>query len=148
MNRIIHTSAKAISLILFSGIFTANAYSQQSERQVFKTCDIATKNENWQLHFSVCNELNIRYYLIEAGGDTTEMDIIARIPAKSNSVLPQQYPYGLNADTHPYYRVRSVAMNNDIAYSDILREQNVIPQQSEQLQRPATGTNNYVAMDK
>lgn len=60
------------------------------------------------LTFSVKDEVNVRYYLIEGSHDLLSFDRITRIYAKGNCALPCSYSATIRDTGYRYYRVRQV----------------------------------------
>ncbi|HEY9177778.1 MAG TPA: hypothetical protein VIN07_08815 [Flavipsychrobacter sp.] len=71
--------------------------------------------------FSTPNEVNVRYYGIEASNDNKEFNIIGRLPATTNSMHPVQHQYDLSGHDYAYYRVMLLNMNGSVSYSEVVK---------------------------
>lgn len=115
-------------LYLLSGVCTA--YSQ---RPVFSTVALGHIHHREMIVFALPRESNTRYYRIEAGNDSLDMQLIATIPSKGNSVLPVQYNFELTGFAYNYYRVGKTGMDGSILWSPVVfkkkaAEMPIVPQ--------------------
>jgi hypothetical protein len=92
------------------------AFSQQA----FSKVALKNLHNRESICFSVPKEVNVRHYRVEASNDNVNFDIIATIPAKTNSVLAVNYNYDLSAHAYAYYRIAMVGMNGDMPYSAVV----------------------------
>ena len=91
-------------------------------RGLFTTLAILPHKQYPKMIFTVASVQNVRSYRIEAGNDTAGMELIGRIPAKANTVLPESYTWLMNETptTHKYYRVIQESMNYEWVTSPII----------------------------
>lgn len=68
-----------------------------------------TPNESeYKLSFSVKDETNIRYYVIEGSNDLVSFDWLARIYPQGRSGRPFTYNAAIRNTSYCYYRIRQV----------------------------------------
>ena len=73
---------------------------------------LTAQEECYRLSFSVKDESNIRYYLIEGSHDMISFDRLTRIFAKGGSHLPRTYTATIHNTDYQYYRIRQVDDSN------------------------------------
>jgi hypothetical protein len=76
--------------------------------QAFFHLNLSKQENYYRLSFSVKDETNIRYYLIEGSQDMISFDRLTRIYAKGNSHLPRTYNATIYNTGYRYYRIRQV----------------------------------------
>lgn len=82
---------------------------------------VLTPNEDrHKLSFSVKDETNIRYYLIEGSHDMLSFDPLSRIYAKGSTDLPRTYNATIYNTDYSYYRVRQVDTSNAAIFSSTI----------------------------
>ena len=91
-------------------------------RRLFTTVAIVPHKQYPKVIFTVAGVHNVRCYRIEAGNDTAGMELIGRIAAKANTVLPESYTWLMNEvpTAHKYYRVIQESMNYEWVASPVI----------------------------
>ncbi len=112
---------RSLSIIILA---IAASYIQAKGQQAFKNATIQQTENHYVVSFSVPNEVNIYQYRIEAGNDSTRMEVTGVIKPKGNSVMERSYQYETFDTAYKYYRVAAVGMGSQLMYSAILSRQN------------------------
>ena len=113
-------------LYLLFGALTAD-----SQSATFSFISLGRSHQGELMRFCLPMESNTRYFRIEAGDDSLNLQLIATIPSKGNSVLPVQYNFDLAGFNYNYYRVGITKMDGSITWSPVVFK-------SKTIERPAT----------
>jgi hypothetical protein len=105
--------------LIFSIVFLASVGALSA--QPFSSQSVQRNGQTDQLHFSVKEETNIRYYLVEGSRDNASFEILGRVAAKGNSRLPQSYKSSFYDTSIRYYRIRQVDLTAAGKYSALLQ---------------------------
>ena len=89
------------------------------------------KNQQTTLHFTATNEVNVRYYSIEASNDNHSFDIIGRVAAKSNTLKSVKHSYNLAGHDYTYYRVTGINMDGSMPQSVAVSAPSTTPDKKE-----------------
>jgi len=108
---------KAITIIFLA---ITVSFSQVKGQQAFKNAAIARVNNHYRITYSVPSEANIYQYRIEAGNDTTDMEVTGVVKPVGNSVTERSYSYDVYDGAYKYYRVAAISMGSKLKYSKIL----------------------------
>jgi hypothetical protein len=108
---------KSLSIIILA---IAASYTQAKGQQAFKNAAILQIEHYFVVSFSVPSEVNIYQYRIEAGNDSTQMEVTGVIKPKGNSVMERNYLYETFDTAYKYYRVAAVGMGCQVRYSAIM----------------------------
>ena len=108
---------KSLSIIFLA---IAASFSQVKGQQAFKNAAIARVNNHYRITYSVPSEANIYQYRIEAGNDTTDMEVTGVVKPAGNSVTGRSYSYDVYEGAYRYYRVAAISMGSKLKYSEIL----------------------------
>ena len=119
---------KSLSIIFLA--MTAS-FSQVKGQQAFENATIVQVEHHYVIQFSVAAEVNIYQYRIEAGNDSTQMEVTGVVKPKGNSQMERRYRYETFDTGYKYYRVAAVGMGSQYIYSPILGlpAENTMPQQ-------------------
>lgn len=98
-----------------------NTLILSAQPTAFNNIGLHGQQKRAYITFSTPNEVNVRYYGIEASNDNKEFDIIGRLPATTNSMHPVQHQYDLSGHDYAYYRVMLLNMNGTMTYSDVVK---------------------------
>lgn len=85
--------------------------------ETFTTCSLTSEGATHKLSFTVKSESNIRYYVVEAGRDSLNYDVVATVPARGNTTLSGRYTACSYDTGYRYYRVRQVDITAGNLYS-------------------------------
>lgn len=121
---------------------TVSALAQSS---VFTGVAINHQNNRTTLSFSTPQEVNVRYYSIEASHDNKEFKIIGRVRANSNSMRTVQHNYSLAGHNYAYYRVAQVNMDGSMPYSNTIAAAPTTPDNKKYEQEPAPASGSVLA---
>ncbi|MBZ0099910.1 MAG: hypothetical protein K8F30_12545 [Taibaiella sp.] len=97
-----------------------NTLLLSAQPTAFNNIRLQSKQKRAYISFSTRNEVNVRYYSIEASNDNKEFNIIGRLPASTNSMQPVQHRYDLSGHDYAYYRVGQPNMNGTMSYSEVV----------------------------
>lgn len=106
-------------LIIFI-LAICNTLILSAQPTAFNNISLQSHQKRDYISFSTRNEVNVRYYSIEASNDSKEFNIIGRLPAATNSMQPVQHRYDLAGHDYTYYRVGQLNMNGTMSYSDVV----------------------------
>lgn len=98
-----------------------NTLVLSAQPTAFNNIGLHSQQKRAYISFSTRNEVNVRYYSIEASNDNKEFNIIGRLPATTNSMQPVQHQYDLSGHNYAYYRVGQLKMNGEISYSEVAK---------------------------
>lgn len=76
--------------------------------QAFFHLELTPSQHEYKLSFSVKDETNIRYYVIEGSDDMNSFDWLSRIYPKGNAGRPFTYNASIRNTSYSYYRIRQV----------------------------------------
>lgn len=76
--------------------------------QAFFHLILSAQEGLYQLSFSVKDETDIRYYLIEGSNDMISFDRLTRVYAKGNTHLPRTYKAIIYNTDYSCYRIRQI----------------------------------------
>jgi len=114
-------------LYLLCEVFTANC-----QATTFSFISLGKSHQGELMRFCLPMESNTRYFRIEAGEDSLDLQLIATIPSKGNSVLPVLYNFDLAGFNYNYYRVGITKMDGSITWSPVVvkkkAEMPIVPQ--------------------
>ncbi len=108
---------KSISILFLA---LAASFTQAKGQQAFKNVSIEQAEHHYVVQFSVPSETNIYQYRIEAGNDSTDMEVTGVVKPRGNSQLERDYMYETFDTGYKYYRVVAVSMGSQLKYSHIL----------------------------
>lgn len=106
-------------LIIFI-LAICNTLVLAAQPPAFNNISLQSQQKRAYVSFTTRNEVNVRYYSIEASNDNKEFNIIGRLPAATNSMQPVQHRYDLAGHDYAYYRVGQLNMNGTMSYSDVV----------------------------
>lgn len=98
-----------------------NTLLLMAQPTAFNNISLHSQQKRAYITFSTPNEVNVRYYSIEASNDNKEFNIIGRLPATTNSMHPVQHKYDLSGFDYAYYRVMQLNMNGTVSYSEVVK---------------------------
>lgn len=98
-----------------------NTLVLSAQPTAFNNISLQSQQKRAYISFSTPNEVNVRYYSIEASNDNKEFNIIGRLPATTNSMHPVQHKYDLSGHDYAYYRVMQLTMNGTVSYSEVVK---------------------------
>ncbi len=133
---------KSLSIIILA---IAASYTQANGQQAFKNAAIQQTENHYVLSFSVPSETNIYQYRIEAGNDSTQMEVTGVLKPKGNSVMERCYRYETFDTGYKYYRVAAVGMGSQLTYSAMLSRPLVDTKQEQMPSAPKHCETNAVA---
>ncbi len=107
-------------LIIFI-LAICNTVVLNAQPTAFNNICLQGQQKRTYISFATRNEVNVRYYSIEASNDNKEFNIIGRLPATTNSMQPVQHEYDLSGHDYTYYRVGQLNMNGAISYSEVVK---------------------------
>lgn len=114
-------------------------------QDVFTHISLTHQHSQAVLQFSTANEVNLRYYSIEASNDNQNFDIIGRVAAKDNPLQRASHSYNLAGQNYTYYRVAKITMDGSMPYSQVVSIQPATPENNEYKNTvPAIITNDAV----
>ncbi|MBS1588935.1 MAG: hypothetical protein JST52_04910 [Bacteroidetes bacterium] len=119
-------SNKILSVILVIVSFACITFKAQAQNN---TVAITAINQN-RLQFKVNSEKNILYYLLEQSQANGEFEIVDRVKSVGNTMLPHTYYFPMTQYSAGTFRVRQVDMNQNIAYSQSVKYENLIEKPS------------------
>jgi hypothetical protein len=76
--------------------------------QAFFHLELSPYADTYRLSFSVKEETNIRYYIVEGSYDLVLFDRLTRIHARGNCDMPCTYNATIRNTSYNYYRIRQV----------------------------------------
>lgn len=97
-----------------------NTLVSSAQPSAFNNINLQSQQKRAYISFSTRNEVNVRYYSIEASNDNKEFNIIGRLPATTNSMQPVQHQYDLSGHDYAYFRVGQLNMNGTMSYSEVV----------------------------
>ncbi len=97
-----------------------NTLLLSAQPTAFNSIALHGQQKRAYISFSTRNEVNVRYYSIEASNDNKEFNIIGRLSATTNSIQPVQHQYDLSGHDYAYYRVGQLNMNGTMSYSEVV----------------------------
>lgn len=118
-NRIINLYQMTQAIIFIVAI--CNALVLSAQPTAFNNISLHCQQKRAYITFSTPNEVNVRYYSVEASNDNNEFSIIGRLPATTNSMHPVQHKYDLSGHDYAYYRVMQLNMNGTMSYSAVVK---------------------------
>lgn len=98
-----------------------NTLVLSAQPTAFNNISLQSQQKRAYISFSTRNEVNVRYYSIEASNDNKEFNIIGRLPATTNSMQPVRHQYDLSGFDYTYYRVMQLNMNGTVSYSEVVK---------------------------
>ncbi len=107
-------------LIIFI-LVICNTLVSSAQPTAFNNISLQSQQKRAYISFSTRNEVNVRYYSIEASNDNKGFNIIGRLPATTNSMHPVQHKYDLSGHDFAYYRVMQLNMNGTVSYSEVVK---------------------------
>ncbi len=107
-------------LIIFI-LAICNTLVLSAQPSAFNNISLQSQQKRAYISFSTRNEVNVRYYSIEASNDNKEFNIIGRLPATTNSMQPVRHQYDLSGHDYAYYRVGQLNMNGTMSYSEVVK---------------------------
>lgn len=114
-------------------------------QDVFTHVSIDNQHSQASLNFTTQNEVNVRYYRIEASNDNQSFDIIGRVPANTNSMKAVNHSYNLAGHDYTYYRVAKISMDGSMPRSIAVSIQPATPNKKEYQEiTPAISTDGAV----
>ena len=133
---------KSLSIIILA---IAASYTQANGQQAFKNTAIQQIENHYVVSFSVPSEANIYQYRIEAGNDSTLMEVTGVIKPKGNSVMERSYRYETFDTGYKYYRIAAVGMGSQLRYSATLSHPVVDTKPGQVPDAPKQGATNVLA---
>lgn len=116
---------KALSILIVA--MTAG-FSLAKAQQVFSNASAGMNKEHAVIRFTVYKETNVYQYRVEAGNDSTALDVIGTIKPLGYSPFSRTYQFESAENNYRYYRVAQVGMGAVQQYSPILTPQPVSDQ--------------------
>ena len=101
-------------VLMLSG--AGNAHAQQ----VFSNAIIGQYQNHDAILFTVPSEVNVYQYRVEAGNDSTDLEVIGAVHPAGNSVFARSYHFDIYEPGYLYYRIGMVGMGSGIRYSKMI----------------------------
>jgi len=96
------------------------SFAHVNAQQSFCSISLEKVRNHSMVNFSVPKEVNVSYYRIEAGRDSTAFEVIGTVRPAGNSVFAHNYHYEVYGPLYKYYRIAVVGMGFQIQYSNVI----------------------------